>query len=102
MKTIWKFPLTISERQAIEIPANSRFLHIGVDGEGVRCLWFAVDPSSDFIPMEVIVIGTGLDLPHVGDYIGTINVGGYLWHYFCGPGSSINKQISFHYETRDN
>jgi hypothetical protein len=102
LKTIWKFPLTIAERQTISIPVTSHFLNIGIDGEGTRCLWFAVDPTSDPIDMEIIKVGTGWDLPHVGDFIGTIIQDGFVWHYFCGPANSVNKTTGFHYLTREN
>ncbi len=102
MKTIWKFPLVKGEFQTIKIPVESRFLHIGLDREDVRCLWFAVDPASDMIVMEIIMVGTGNDLPHVGDFIGTIIQDGYVWHYFCGPTNLVNKTTGFHYLTKDN
>lgn len=103
MKTIWKFPLTIASHQTIEIPIKSHFLHLGVDGDGVRCLWFAVDPGSTMTEMEIITVGTGWELPHVGDFLGTlIGRDGLVWHFFCGPDSSVNKQVSFHYQTQEN
>lgn len=102
MKTIWKIPLTLAAQQIIEVPAAAHFLHIGIDGEGSRCLWFAVDPAAGKSEMEIIKVGTGRDLPHVGDFIGTIIQDGDVWHYFTGPANSINKTTGFHYLTKDN
>ena len=102
MRTIWKFPLRIASVQTIDIPADYHFLHMGMDGEGVRCLWFMVDPESSKMELEIIMVGTGQDVPHVGDFIGTVMQGGYVWHYFAGPANSINKTTSFHFQTAGN
>jgi hypothetical protein len=52
--------------------------------------------------MEIIKVGTGGDLPHVGDFIGTIIQDCGVWHYFTGPANSVNKTTGFHYMTREN
>lgn len=102
MKTIWKFPLTIAERQTINVPAMSAFLHMGLDGSDSICLWFLVDPKSTPYEVEIIVAGTGHDVPPVGNHLGTVTLEGFVWHVFTGPSSSLTKPDSLHYQTRDN
>lgn len=102
MKTIWKFPLSNADRQKIELPGGAAFLSIGIDHVGARCLWFAVDPTMPKYPFEVIKVGTGWDLPHVGDFLGIIIEDGFVWHYFSGPANSANRLAGFHYQTNGN
>lgn len=101
MKTIWKFPLSTSNRQTISVPCISHFLSVGIDPLGNNCLWFAVDPDSGAYEMEIIIVGTGLDLPHVGDFLGTTVQDGFVAHFFTGPRDSVGNK-GFHYQTRDN
>lgn len=101
MKTIWKFPLSSEVRQVIHIPEISHFLQIGKDDFGQRCLWFAVDSKSKPVGIEIVKIATGREMPHVGDYLGTIVDGQWTWHYFCGPDNVVDHKIGFHYFTRD-
>ena len=59
MKTIWKFELTIEDRQTVSIPAGATILTIQVQND-IPCLWVLVDPSVNEKEHRVIqIIGTG-------------------------------------------
>lgn len=105
--TIWKFTLEHARRQKISMPASYRILSVGLDREDLRvarvCIWAAVEPAWKPRDVEIIMVATGGVLPHVGDFIGTVRTGNFLWHFFTGPGDSANmSSAGFHYETRNN
>jgi hypothetical protein len=86
MKTIWKFPLEITDSQAIEMPACAYILDVQVQQDQL-CLWALVDPGKDKELRVIRIYGTGHDLPDACesfDYIGTAQQGGGLlvWHVF--------------------
>lgn len=84
------------------MPLKGSILHVGLDGNRDICLWAAVDPNDPVMDIEIIIAGTGHPLPHIGDYIGTVQQHGFIWHVFTGPGHSANKTVSFHYQTKEN
>lgn len=103
MNVIYKYPLICRPTQVLTVPQMHNLLHLGLDGDDNPALWMGVDPSSVKINLEVIMVGTGWPVPHVGDYLGTVTVRtGYVWHFFTGPNSSINRYTSCHYQTRAN
>lgn len=102
MKSIWKFPIENVGSNAISMPRHSSIIHAGLDAEDRMSIWAAVDPSDPVMEVEILVVGTGIDLPHVGDFIGTVIDAPFVWHVFTGPGHSANKMQGFHYQTRDN
>lgn len=101
--TIWKFPLKLAERQVVSMPVGATLLHLGFDGTPVRpvmCLWAAVDADAPKIDHEIILVGTGQPLPHVGTFLGTVVDGQFVWHLFTGPGTAIQLEVAFHYMTK--
>lgn len=103
--TIWKFPLTLADRQTIKIPRTAVLLHLGMHqaaaGEEIA-LWMAVAPETPKVDVEIICAGTGHPLPHVGTFLGTVFDGPFVWHFFTSPHHEINRQIGFHYITKGN
>lgn len=83
--TIWKYPLTISGSDYLEIPWRFQPLHVGLDPEGTPCLWCSVDPSTKRESRKIATVGTGHPLPDDRTkYIGTFNDGPFVWHvYLC-------------------
>lgn len=104
LNSVWKFPLSTDGVQTIMVPSQHSFLTVGLDGDGARCIWMMVDAADQKrLPLEIVKVATGNGtVPHVGDYLGTINQDGYIWHYFTGPGHSANAKGSFHYLTKGN
>lgn len=85
MKTIWKFPLTMTGRQIVEIPLPAEPLTVQLQGHGpqtVACLWAEVDPEGEKVSIEIAMIGTGHPLPDGLRYISTIQFGALVWHFF--------------------
>lgn len=106
--TIHKYPIEITNRQSIKLPLGYAIINVGFDHEDRRisrlCIWAAVNTESTMMDVEIIIVGTGHPLPHVGDHLGTVVDGSFIWHVFTGPGSSRGFQPGqgLHYLTRNN
>ena len=87
MKTIYKYPLEITNKQSIEIPNNSRILSVANQNENI-CLWVEIDKKEEKkTELAFYVFGTGHDIPDNLNlhFIGTVvTLGGRLvWHVFA-------------------
>lgn len=88
MKTIHKFPIPCNDDVTIEVPEQSKLLHIGLGraafGGQQMCLWFLVDTSLPKQACHFQVRGTGHDCSNVGKHMGTVVVDGgeFVWHVF--------------------
>jgi hypothetical protein len=89
MTTIYKYPLTISDTQTLELPVVSRILHFGVQNQ-VPCLWVLIPDVTDerFQTATFEMFGTGNEMPALPmqerrEYIGTALMNnGLVWHFF--------------------
>jgi hypothetical protein len=84
--TIWKFPLPdIIDTQEVEMPRGAMILTIQLQ-DGVPTMWAIVNAQSAPVKIPVHIRGTGqpLDLPPppMAVWIGTIQMGPLVWHYF--------------------
>jgi len=93
--TIHKYPLQITDHQAVETYYGYKALSVGRDAQGIICLWAIVDPE---IPlalcglnettnkrlMDIYVIGMGNPFPHHSglQFVGTVVDGPFVWHVF--------------------
>jgi hypothetical protein len=102
LNRIWKFKLKRTDRQTVQLPADYSVLSVGKDPNGDLCIWVAVNHESPARGVEFCVVGTGNSLPHVGDFIGTVNDGPFVWHVFTGPADAANALEGFHYQTKGN
>lgn len=89
MKTIWKFPLEVTDSQEIEMPQHSQILTVQTQDKG-PCLWAIVNPDAPKVRRSVRIYGTGRRAPDDLDnayYIGTFQLmdGGLVFHAFIGP-----------------
>lgn len=86
MKTIWKFPIDITDQQSVEMPDGARILTVQVQG-GEVCLWAEVDSTAPKMRRTVYVFGTGHPLsPDLSaDYVGTIQIrgGALVFHVYA-------------------
>lgn len=82
MKTIWKFPLKLTDAQVVEIPLPAEVLTVQSQGDGV-CLWAEVDPKSEKVRISIVILGTGHPMPDVPlRYISTIQLGSLVFHAY--------------------
>jgi len=84
--TIWKYPLDITDLQAIVMPAEADILHVGLDPAGTLCLWVMVNRDVTVTEArQFAVIGTGNPIQY-GDlnlnHLGSVVQGPAVWHVF--------------------
>lgn len=83
MRTIWKFPLKVTDRQGIELPADATILCIEMQN-GTPCLWAEVLPYNGKLKREIVTFGTGHEIPFAynGRYIGTYQTQALVFHVY--------------------
>lgn len=85
MKTIFKYPLEISDIQEIELPKGAQILDIDVQ-HGLPVMWALVDPTEEKEKRRFHTTGTGHPihdpgaLKHVGSY--QLDGGSFVGHLF--------------------
>lgn len=85
MKTIWKFPLLLTDRQTVEMPLPATLLTVQLQGQSQHeapQLWAEVDPEGEKVRIEVAMIGTGHPLPEGMRYVSTIQYGSLVFHFY--------------------
>lgn len=86
MKTIYKYPLEVTDTQFVELPLGAEILTVQMQGNQL-CLWALVNPSPDVFKKNrrIEIVGTGNPVP-AGDlkYISTFQMlgGGLIFHVF--------------------
>lgn len=83
MKTIWKFPLIITDHQSVPMPTGATLLDVQMQGDS-PCLWALVDPkTTSRTPVHIGMRGTGQPISEpVGNYIATFQTGPLVFHVF--------------------
>ena len=83
MKTIWKFELN-NDVTDVEAPVV-KFLTVQKQANKT-CVWAIVDTTKceEKAKYRIMIAGTGWNLNGLSDdrYIGTVQEGYYVWHYF--------------------
>ena len=86
MKTIFKQKLDICDKQTIELPQDFKILHIN-EQNGVPCIWYKCTSDAPAVKLDIYCFGTGFrmdGLPSM-QYIGTVMIDGYVWHFYTAP-----------------
>ena len=90
MRTVWKYPLVITDKQTFTIPIRSKILCVKEQG-GVPTIWVEVDskyPQTD--ELIVYIVGTGNEITfdtnymESPDYLDSVvmKASGYVWHVY--------------------
>jgi hypothetical protein len=86
MRTIYKFPLVIEEKQTIkflkEAGTTPEIVRVGHDPKGVPCIWIELTPGNYFDAFEINLVGTGERIPGSSDYVGSFVDGYFVWHVY--------------------
>lgn len=81
---IYKYPLTLTDRQRIRMPTGARMLTALLQDETI-CLWAEVEADrAAEESREIVIIGTGHTLPPADPlhYINTVIDGRFVWHVY--------------------
>lgn len=89
MKTIWKFPFTIKDMVAFDMPKGAEVLHVEVQKPAniscstQPCLWALVDPEAEKERRLFSIFG-GHPIANVErmEHVATFLDGAYVWHVF--------------------
>lgn len=86
MRTIYKFPLKIEEKQKIEFLKEAgsipKIIHVGLDQNENPCVWIELSPGTYPDSFEVQIIGTGERVPGTLCHIGSFVEGSFVWHLY--------------------
>jgi hypothetical protein len=83
-RTIWKYPLEITDTQNVMMPEGAEILSAQMQGDAL-CLWALVNPEAPKQRREIEVLGTGNPAPDAKRrYISTTQMhgGALVWHIF--------------------
>lgn len=84
MKTIFKFPLMMTEQQRVAMPIGAQMLTVQMQND-TPCLWALVDKSNNLHDVKIFTVGTGHEITRDDlVYIGTYQVygGKLIFHVF--------------------
>jgi len=83
VKTIHKFTVGFGTN-SIEMPAGAKLLHVGAQGQSpyACCVWALVNTSAPMVRRHLCVFGTGHEVDVEAAYVGTTQVGEFVWHVF--------------------
>jgi hypothetical protein len=83
-KTIYKYPLRVTDDQHIQLPSKAVILSVGLDPVGDLCLWALVDQvAKHFDVRRVVICGTGKPCnENRDDYVASVVQGPFVWHVF--------------------
>ena len=91
MNTIWRFPIDMREaadndgRIEVEAPIGARILHVDVQQRAPHepCMWVQLDPERKPVLEHTFeIVGTGHTVPERGEYVGSWQQDGYVWHLY--------------------
>ena len=86
MKTIWKYPLEITDQQFVEVPEGSELLTVQMQN-GTPQLWVKCDNNKPKVFKRIRIYGTGHKLWADDEtYLATFQVydGDLVFHVFVG------------------
>jgi len=82
LKAVWKYPLVITDRQPIALPAGAQIRTVQLQA-GVVCVWAEVEPAARLQPRTIVIVGTGHTLPTTAlVYLGSVQQGPFVWHVY--------------------
>ena len=64
MRTIYKQQLEITDIQFIELPENSKILHLDIQGKHSVCIWYECETKNPKKRVTVYCFGTGHKMPN--------------------------------------
>ena len=84
MQTIWKYEISITDRQTILMPKGARILSFQLQNN-IPCIWAIVNTEAKKETRTFLVLGTGniFSIKNKLNFMGTIqDSNGFVWHLF--------------------
>lgn len=81
-RAIWKYEFEVTDIvQAYDIPQGYSIVHVEAQGRHV-CMWVDVNVEREKTERTFQIFGTGHPVPDDAAYIGTAQIGSFVWHLF--------------------
>jgi len=80
-KTIFKYPLSIIDRNVVTAPPMA-ILHVREQYGETPTVWAEVDESEPEVEHVFHIVGTGMTVPSDATYVGTAFTGAWVWHVY--------------------
>lgn len=77
MRTVYKYPIM----KNLVIPSNYKTLRVG-NQNGESFLWAEVDTEGPRSNINLVILGTGQEIPDHANYIGGYSDGPFEWHVY--------------------
>lgn len=83
MKAVFKYSVPLGIQEPIRMPRGAQLLTVQLQRD-VPCVWALVDTNEPNVDRDLRWVGTGHDMAetHQHHYVGTIQVGPYVFHLF--------------------
>lgn len=83
MKTIWKFPLAVTDKQTVSMPKGSRILSAN-EQHGQVCIWALVNTEAEREEKSIAIVGTGnpFTLDESWKFVDSVQQSFFVWHVF--------------------
>lgn len=88
MRTIYRYPLRVTDHQTVTGPGLSRVVSVD-NRRGELEVWAEVDTSQPSRTIDVVIVGTGNPMAgRVEDcaYVGHVIDGQFIWHIYAEEG----------------
>jgi hypothetical protein len=86
MRTIFKYPISITDTQTIEVRKESgttcEIIHVGLDPSGTPCVWIELTPGDRTEKLAIHIIGTGNPVRGTKAYICSFVQSPFVWHVY--------------------
>lgn len=84
---IFKYPLQVAPINLLQLPKESKIIHVAIQMPAGICLWCEVPRPDDIHDVEerkIVVYGTGHEIPDSlkVEHLGTVMDGPYVWHVY--------------------
>ena len=83
MKTVWKYPIEITDEQIVPALFGASPIYVGLDPKGFPCIWCDVEdtkPGNE--SLRISIRGTGHPSPENVTYLGSFIQGPFVWHVY--------------------
>lgn len=89
MNAIWKTPLNLVGSTVTQVTSSAPApLHVGIDANGVPCVWYWAPDSENTFVTDIEVIGTGIKTDRIlPGYLGTFVWRTLVLHAFHSVGA---------------
>lgn len=84
MRTVWKFPVPVTDEFTLTLPSAHKVVHVGPDPSGEPHMWVEVQlpVDEDAINVTFFVEGTGHTLVDGAEHVGTWVADPFAWHLY--------------------